>query len=51
VKLLVDLAVMIAALAAASAVAGLAGAPDLGTSLAFGQIGFTLALLYVILRR
>ncbi|MEA2391127.1 MAG: hypothetical protein QOK31_1236, partial [Solirubrobacteraceae bacterium] len=32
-------------------VAGLAGAANLGTALAFGQIGFALALLYVLLRR
>jgi hypothetical protein len=48
---LIDLVVMLAAFAIASAIAGLAGAPNLGTALSFGQIGFALAAVYVVLRR
>jgi hypothetical protein len=35
----------------ASALAGLLGATNLGTALAFGQIGFAIALVYLLLRR
>jgi hypothetical protein len=42
---------MLAAFAAASAIAGLAGAADLGTALAFGQMGFAIALVFVLLKR
>jgi len=48
---LVDLALMLVAFALCSAVAGLAGAPNLGTALAFGQIGFALTAVAVLLRR
>jgi hypothetical protein len=48
---LLDLLIMLAAFALASAVAGIAGAPNLGTALSFGQIGFGLAAVYVVLRR
>jgi hypothetical protein len=48
---LLDLLVMLAAFALVSAVAGIAGAPNLGTALSFGQIGFGLAAVYVVLRR
>lgn len=47
----IDLALMIAAFAAATAVAELAGAPNLGTAMSFGQIAFALAAIYVVLRR
>ncbi|MEA2220783.1 MAG: hypothetical protein QOJ35_3409 [Solirubrobacteraceae bacterium] len=50
-RLLLDLAIMLLAFALCSAVAGLAGAPNLGTALTFGQIGFALAAVYVLLRR
>lgn len=50
-SLLGDLAILIGAIVVASGIAGLAGATNLGTALAFGQIGFVLALLYVLLRR
>jgi len=33
------------------ALAGLFGAANLGTALAFGQIGFAIALVYVLLKR
>jgi uncharacterized membrane protein (DUF485 family) len=42
---------MCAAFILASALAGALGAVNLGTALAFGQIAFVLAALYVILRR
>jgi hypothetical protein len=47
----VDLVLMLVAFALCSAIAGLAGAPNLGTALTFGQIGFALAAVYVVLRR
>jgi maltodextrin utilization protein YvdJ len=46
-----DLAIMLGALVLSSLVAAALGSPDLGTALAFGQIGFALALTYVFLRR
>ncbi|HEV7460926.1 MAG TPA: hypothetical protein VGN78_10350 [Solirubrobacteraceae bacterium] len=49
--MLTDTLIVLAAFALVSAVAGLLGAPDLGTALAFGQIGFAIALVYVMLRR
>ncbi|HEV2059147.1 MAG TPA: hypothetical protein VGR11_07305 [Solirubrobacteraceae bacterium] len=49
--LLVDLALMIGALAIATLVAEVAGAPNLGTALSFGQIAFALAAFYVVFRR
>jgi hypothetical protein len=47
----VDLAIMIAAFVLGSALAGLLGAVNLGTALAFGQIAFALAAVYVIVKR
>ncbi|HTR72306.1 MAG TPA: hypothetical protein VMG80_01815 [Solirubrobacteraceae bacterium] len=46
-----DLLTMFGAFVAASLLAGLLGAIDLGTALAFGQIAFALATVYAILRR
>ena len=46
-----DLATMLGALAAASALAAALGAANFGTALAFGQIGFAAALIWVLLRR
>ena len=46
-----DLAIMLVAFALASAVAAAFGAANLGTALAFGQIGFALALVWVLLTR
>jgi hypothetical protein len=46
-----DLAILIGAFAVASAVAGALGAANFGTALAFGQIGFAAALVWVLLRR
>jgi hypothetical protein len=47
----VDLALMLGALVAATLVADLAGAPNLGTALSFGQIALALAAVFVLLRR
>ena len=46
----VQAATLVGSFAFASAVAGLAGATNLGTALAFGQIGFALACVAVLLR-
>jgi hypothetical protein len=46
-----DLAILLGAFAASSALAGALGATNLGTALSFGQIGFALALVWVLLRR
>lgn len=48
---LTDLALMLVAFALCSAIAGLAGAPNLGTALTFGQLGFAVTAVYVLLRR
>jgi hypothetical protein len=48
---LLDLVLMLGAFTLCSAVAGLAGAANLGTALTFGQIGFALCAVYVLLRR
>ncbi|HYM45518.1 MAG TPA: hypothetical protein VES65_05070 [Solirubrobacteraceae bacterium] len=46
-----DLLTMFGAFALASALAGALGAVNLGTALAFGQIAFAMAVVYVVLRR
>ena len=46
-----DLAIMLGAFAVASALAAAFGAANFGTALAFGQIGFAAALVWVLLRR
>jgi hypothetical protein len=46
-----DLLLMLVVFAAASALAGALGAVSLGTALAFGQMGFAIALVYVLLKR
>jgi hypothetical protein len=46
-----DLATIAAAFVIATAVATLLGAANLGTALAFGQIAFVAALVWVLLRR
>jgi len=48
---LADLAIMLGAMALATLLAEAAGAANLGTALSFGQIGFGLAAVYVLLRR
>ncbi len=46
-----DLLIMFGAFILASALAGALGAVNLGTALAFGQIAFAIATVYVLLRR
>jgi hypothetical protein len=46
-----NLITMFGAFVLASAIAGALGAANLGTALAFGQMGFALATVYVLLRR
>lgn len=46
-----DLTILLGAFAAASALAAAFGAANFGTALAFGQIGFAAALVWVLLRR
>jgi hypothetical protein len=46
-----DLATLFGAFVLASALAGALGAINLGTALAFGQIAFAAAAVYVIVRR
>jgi hypothetical protein len=46
-----DLLIVLGAFVAASALAGTLGAVNLGTALAFGQIGFAISLVYVLLKR
>lgn len=50
-RVLVDLALMTGAFVVATVVAQLAGAPNLGTAMSFGQIAFALAAVYVVLWR
>lgn len=45
------LAIMLGAFVLASALAGLLGAVNLGTALAFGQMAFAAALVWVLVRR
>ena len=46
-----DLMIVLGAFALASAVALAAGAANLGTALAFGQLAFAVSLTYVLVRR
>jgi hypothetical protein len=46
-----DLLIMLGSFVLTSALAGALGAANLGTALAFGQIGFAVSLVYVLLRR
>ncbi len=46
-----DLLIMFGAFLGASLLAGALGAIDLGTALAFGQIAFAIATVFVLLRR
>ncbi|MGI8750201.1 MAG: hypothetical protein ACR2J6_06590 [Thermoleophilaceae bacterium] len=47
----IQVAVLLAVVAVVTLVAELAGAPNLGTALSFGQIGFVIALAVMLLRR
>jgi hypothetical protein len=46
-----NLLIVLGAFVIASALAGALGAVNLGTALAFGQIGFAMSLVYVLLKR
>jgi uncharacterized membrane protein (DUF485 family) len=46
-----DLLIMLAAFAGAAAIAGALGADSLGIALAFGQMAFVAAAVYVMVRR
>ena len=46
-----NLLMILGAFIAASALAGALGATNLGTALAFGQMGFAICLVYVLIRR
>ena len=50
-RLVIDLLLMVGAFVAATLVAEAAGAANLGTASSFGQIGFALAALYVVMKR
>ena len=50
-RILTDLAIMLVAFVVGTLAAEAAGAVNLGTSLSFGVIAFTLALLAILLRR
>ena len=43
-----DVAIALGVFAAATAIAGALGAANLGTALAFGQLGFAAAVTYVL---
>lgn len=45
-----DLGILAAVMAGATAVAALLGAANFGTALTFGVLGFTLALMWLLLR-
>ncbi|HEY2637379.1 MAG TPA: hypothetical protein VGI54_08340 [Solirubrobacteraceae bacterium] len=47
----VDVLILVAAFAGATLIAEALGAANLGTALAFGQIAFAAALVYVLVRR
>jgi hypothetical protein len=49
--LVVDLGIIVAAAIAGTVVSAVLGATNLGTALAFGQIAFAIALVWVLLRR
>ena len=49
--MIVSLLIMLGALGAGTGIAELAGAANLGTALAFGQMSFALALIYVLVKR
>jgi hypothetical protein len=46
-----ELAILLAAFVAATALAALVGAANLGTALTFGQLAFAAAVLWVLTRR
>jgi len=50
VRLAADIAIVLGAFAAVTALAELLGASNLGTAMTFGQLGFVAALAAVLLR-
>jgi hypothetical protein len=48
---LTDLATLLGAFAAATAIAAALGAANFGTALGFGQLAFAATLIWVLLRR
>ncbi len=46
-----DVGIMALAFAAGTLIAAAAGATNTGTALTFGELGFVLALVYVLIRR
>ena len=50
-SLLTQVAIVLGAFAAVTALAALLGAANLGTAMGFGQIGFALAAVYLLIRR
>lgn len=46
-----NLLIMVGAFVLASALAGLLGAPNLGTALSFGQMAFAAGTVYVLVKR
>jgi hypothetical protein len=50
-RIAIDLALIVGVFVLCTAIAELAGAPNLGTALTFGQIGFGLAVVFVMARR
>ena len=49
--MIAGLAIILGAFAAVTGIAELAGAPNLGTAMTWGQMGFAAAVVYVLLRR
>jgi hypothetical protein len=50
-RTLADLGMMAGAFALCTVIAEILGAPNLGTAMTFGQIGFTLTAVYVLMLR
>jgi hypothetical protein len=50
-RALISLAIIVGAFVLSAVIAELAGAANLGTAFAFGQMGFALAVVYVLVRR
>jgi hypothetical protein len=46
-----DVGLLVAAFAAATAIAELLGAANLGTAMTFGQLAFAVTLIWLLLRR
>jgi hypothetical protein len=51
VRIVRDLSIVLGAFVLAGALAGVLGAPNLGTAFAFGQMAFAGGTVYVLLKR